>query len=178
MKANTTYISLGSNLSPQEDNMLKAISAIREIASITNISKLYTTKPLIWPGKEHLPHSNYLNAVTRCRTDLSPQDLMKKLLLIETSLGRIRTPDTRWEPRSIDLDVIFYNDIVLDSELIKLPHPSMHQRDFVLQPLCDISPSDTHPVLMKSFSQILSDLKEERFIIGEEIWTKALQLID
>lgn len=100
---------------------------------------------------------NFMNGVARIETDLAPQRLLAKLQEIEARLGRVRT-GIKWEPRTIDLDILFYDGLVMDAPALKIPHPELHKRMFVLRPLCDIAPSLMHPVLNKTVKQLLEEL--------------------
>ncbi|MBR0085914.1 MAG: 2-amino-4-hydroxy-6-hydroxymethyldihydropteridine diphosphokinase [Lachnospiraceae bacterium] len=150
----TAYISVGSNLGDSEDTIEKAYEAIEKTGkiSITNRSQLYKTKPY---GYTDQP--DFLNSCIKIETYLSPDKLLKELNDIEAELGRERA--LRWGPRTIDLDIIFYDMDVITSERLIIPHRDMHNREFVLKPLCDIAPFKYHPVLKKTVAELYDELK-------------------
>jgi 7,8-dihydro-6-hydroxymethylpterin-pyrophosphokinase len=109
-----------------------------------------------------------VNAVLEVSTRSEPQVILRELLRIEHELGRDRSPDKRWEPRTIDLDLLFVGSIVLTSDSLKLPHPEMAKRDFVIDPLAEIAGDFVHPVLGESMSDLKAALLAsgaERFVI-------------
>ena len=118
------------------------------------VSSLYETEPVGGP-----PQGKYLDGVAEIRTMLAPRTLMALLKEIEKKVGR--TPsDVRWGPREIDLDILLFDDIIIDEPDLKIPHPLLHLRDFMLEPICEIAPDAVHPVLKKSVADILSDLTQ------------------
>jgi 2-amino-4-hydroxy-6-hydroxymethyldihydropteridine diphosphokinase len=126
---------------------------------------LYETKALTLDG---VPQPNYLNAVLSVSTTLEPQEILQQLLAVEQLLGRDRSPQKRWEPRSIDLDLLFVGELVESSAALTLPHPEIPHRDFVLQPLEEIAPDYVHPIVKRSIASLLEDLLQqgrERFVI-------------
>ena len=144
-KVNISTISLGSNLWNKKDNLNKAIKEIWDIASIEAISSFIETKfwtpptPSVQAATadwEYNSLPNYINAIIKISTDLSPLDLLNKLLEIENKLWRIRKE--KWWPRIIDLDIITYNKEKIDLPNLKIPHPYAKERDFVLKPLQEI----------------------------------------
>lgn len=148
------YIALGSNLGDRRSNLEEAIKAIAACGhtKVTKASKTYETEPV-----GYLDQENFLNCAVEVETLLTPEELMKQLFQIEKNLKRERV--IRWGPRTIDLDIILFDDIVTDSEDIIIPHPRMHERLFVLNPLSDIAPYAVHPILKKR----IITLKEEFF---------------
>ncbi|MFA6305275.1 MAG: 2-amino-4-hydroxy-6-hydroxymethyldihydropteridine diphosphokinase [Candidatus Gracilibacteria bacterium] len=132
MKANKAYLSLGSNLGNREFFLKKAISEIKKTAKIKKKSKIYETSPVGYKKQE-----DFLNMVIGIETTLSPQKLLKKLQEIEKKLGRERK--TKNGPRTIDIDILTYEDTIVDEPNLKIPHPRMHKRKFVLVPLLELS---------------------------------------
>ena len=131
-----TFIALGSNLGDRAKNLAAAREALaRDAVGIGRASSIYETEP--WgPG----PQGPYLNQVVRGETQLAPADLLARLLGIERALGRDRRHAERFGPRVIDLDILLYDDLTLDTPTLQVPHPRMMQRAFVLVPLAEIAP--------------------------------------
>jgi 2-amino-4-hydroxy-6-hydroxymethyldihydropteridine diphosphokinase len=154
MSLNTNaYISLGSNLGDRAANLLMAIRGILEAGLVvTRISQIYETEPV-----ETFAQPPFLNMAAELDGALpTPDELMERLLRIEQSLGRIR--DQAKGPRTIDLDLLLYGDEISDSDFLKLPHPRLQRRRFVLVPLAEIAPRLVHPTLNKSVTELLENL--------------------
>lgn len=167
MKQHQTYISLGSNVGDKFLNLQTAVDAVFEnIGSIHKISPVYQTAS--W-GFEA---DDFLNAVILVDTTLSPEQLLKALLKIETQLGRTRGTGTGYESRSIDLDVLYYNSQIIDSGQLQLPHPRLHLRRFILQPLCDIASEEIHPVLKKKNGELLLECVDDTKAEKMKRWLK------
>jgi len=148
----TFYIALGSNKGNRLQFMQLALDKIyREIGEILQISAAYETPAWGFEG------DSFLNACIAVNSRFSSEEVLDKLLKIETSLGRSRTNVTAYENRSIDLDILLLGAEIIDSELLKVPHPQMQHRKFVLLPLADIASKEMHPVLKKSISQLLAE---------------------
>jgi 2-amino-4-hydroxy-6-hydroxymethyldihydropteridine diphosphokinase len=151
----TAYIGVGTNLGERGANLLAAVSMLREVAQVTAVSGIYETDPV---GYADQPH--FWNAVVQITTSLSPAELLERLLEIEQRMGRARS--FRNAPRVIDLDILLYGDVVLDVAGLKLPHPRMTGRAFVLKPLVELDPLLRHPVSGLRFNDILNRGKFER----------------
>jgi len=134
-----TYIALGSNLGDRIANLQAAIQALQPFLRVLGQSPVYETAP--W-GYANQP--DYLNQVIRGETELPPQELFQRLKAIEADLGR--EPTFRNGPRTIDLDILLYDDLVLDSPILTIPHPRFSERAFVLFPLADLAPGLRHPI--------------------------------
>ncbi|ERI90941.1 2-amino-4-hydroxy-6-hydroxymethyldihydropteridine diphosphokinase [Clostridiales bacterium oral taxon 876 str. F0540] len=151
----TAYIALGSNLGDKNLNINEAINKIGELKDtfINKISGMYETKPV-----GYLDQDNFLNCAVEIKTLYSPKKLLEKLLDIEKDLKRERI--IRWGPRTIDLDIIFYDNLVISSEELIVPHPRMQERLFVLKPLNDIAPFLVHPLLNKRIMNLLDEVSK------------------
>ncbi len=161
------YISLGSNKGDKFKNLQEAINAIHlKIGNIVMISKVYRSPALGFESDD------FLNACLVLETMLKPQKLLKELLAVEKSLGRIRTKEKEYKARIIDLDIIFYQDEIIDTKTLHIPHPEMHKRKFVLQPLCDIACKEQHPKLEKKVSTLLEECKDKSVLESINIWLK------
>ena len=133
------YIALGTNLGERLTNLHAAIAALAPEITVLTESHVYETPP--W-GYEDQPA--FLNMAVKAETDLEPEALLKYLKQIEAELGREKS--VRWGPRLIDLDILFYDDLVIDTPPLVIPHPRLHERAFVLVPLADIAAECVHPV--------------------------------
>lgn len=145
------YIGLGSNMGDKEDNLKRALENMNnDKCTVKKVSSMYGTKPV-----GYLEQDDFLNCAAEIRTLLTPEELVRFMLSIEKDLKRERV--IRWGPRTIDLDVLLYDDKITASEEIIIPHPRMHERLFVLKPLCDIAPYVMHPI----FNRRIIDLEQE-----------------
>ena len=147
------YIGLGSNMGDRARNLCSAYNYISTIEGIQplRLSRFYETAPAGGP-----PQPMFLNAVLSIKTLMSPHQLLERFQHIETLMGRVRT--VKWGPRNIDIDILLYGDEVVDDEQLKIPHPLMHTRLFVLEPLVEIAPNVVHPILKKTIIQLYKEL--------------------
>jgi len=152
IKFNTVYIGLGSNLGKRLDYIKTAIKLIRKLnsTSIDAISSIYESEPY---GNVDQP--KFLNCVLKLNTTIEPLDLLTKLKNIEKNMGREKTK--RWDPRVIDIDILLYNDLIMDSPELKIPHPDLLNRDFVIKPLLELDENIVHPVKNKKISELIKD---------------------
>jgi len=153
----TVYIGIGSNLGDKLNNCLKSIDLVERIPGchVKAQSDFFQTEPV---GVED--QDWYVNSVISLQTDLSAQQLQKSLLAIETDLGRERKQ--KWDPRTIDLDIILFGQDLINEKNLTVPHPLMHERRFVLVPMVQLAPDLIHPVFEKNMAELLDALPEER----------------
>ena len=146
------YIALGSNLGDKEKNLRRALLLLtQQGVEVVRVSGFLSTEPY---GVTDQPQ--FLNAVACVRTSLAPLALLDVLLATELAMGRVRL--RHWGERNIDLDLLLYEDVVLDTPRLRLPHPDMQNRDFVLLPLAEIAPELKHPTLQKTIWELKKDL--------------------
>ena len=147
----TVYLSLGSNVGERERQLRDAQIRLATLGRVSAVSPVYETEPV-----EFTAQPWFLNCAVAIETDLTPQQLMAAILRIEEEMGRRRVQ--KKGPRSIDIDILLFDDLVLESEELTIPHPAMHQRRFVLEPLADIAPQALHPVFRKTIRELLDAL--------------------
>lgn len=145
------YLSLGSNLGDRAANLEAAIDQLDKAGPRRALSAFYETQPVDVPDQ-----SWFLNCVAAIESRIPPRELLKFVLSIEASMGRLRLREKG--PRKIDLDVLLFGDRIVDEPGLKIPHPAMHLRRFVLEPLVEIAPEAFHPVLKKTARELLSAL--------------------
>lgn len=157
-KIQRVYISAGTNMGDRKANLKFALDSLAKRVTVSNTSSYYETEPVGF-----LEQPWFLNLVVELKTDLAPPELLSFCQEIETSRGRIRAfPNA---PRTLDLDILLYGDIVTNQEHLIIPHPRLQERKFVLEPLVQIAPDIIHPVLGKSMRSLLkecSDLSQVR----------------
>ena len=151
------YIGVGSNLGKKKENYLEALTRIAKIPQtrIIKESSLYESEPL-GDSKEW-----YVNGAIEVETELGPEELFNRCKNIERAMGRKKVRK-KWGARIIDLDVLLYNNLKLEKRNLKIPHPEMHTRKFVLIPLSEIAPQVVHPVLDETISELLVGVKDNK----------------
>ncbi len=145
--ANFVYLSLGSNLGDRVSHLRDAIARLQTTGRIASVSSFYETEPV-----EFTEQAWFLNCVIALETTETPEQLMAAILHIEQEMGRERIQ--RKGPRTIDIDILLFGDMIVDSPALTIPHPAMYQRRFVLQPLAEIAPELVHPVLKKTIREL------------------------
>jgi 2-amino-4-hydroxy-6-hydroxymethyldihydropteridine diphosphokinase len=153
------YLALGTNLGQREDNLRTVLRTISPTIEIIAVSRLYETAPAYITDQP-----NFLNMVIKGKTTLSPIALLTYLKLLEKETGRQKT--FRYGPRKIDLDILFYDTLVINTTTLKIPHPRLSERGFVLHPLMDIAPDLVHPVLQKNIQQLTAELPADDGILA------------
>ncbi len=151
------YLGIGSNLGDKIEQCRKAITEILAIHGhrLLAQSSFYKTQPM-----GYLAQDWFINGVIHIETDLDPLELLRKLKEIESKMGRKET--VRWGPRAIDLDLLLYDDLVMKTEELEIPHPRLKDRQFVLIPLVEISPNLIHPSIKKTMRELLSEIQEDQ----------------
>tara|TARA_R110000868_G_scaffold360484_2_gene622523 strand:+ start:18847 stop:19977 length:1131 start_codon:yes stop_codon:yes gene_type:complete len=167
MASHIVYISLGSNKGDRFKNLQDAIDLIfLKIGRIDVISKVYNAPAFGFESDD------FLNTCLRLETELEAKKVLKELLAIEKSLGRIRSNKSGYEARKIDLDVLFYDDVIINTKTLQVPHPELYKRRFVLQPLYDMAPKVIHPELKKEVSELLDICDDASSVESINIWLK------
>lgn len=163
------FIGLGSNLGERETHIRSAVEELKKLprTKLARVSSLYDTDPV---GEVEQPR--FLNAVACVETELTAGELLWNLLLVEQRLGRVRAKVKKWGPRTIDLDLLFFGDLVAEEPGLAVPHPEAHLRAFVLAPLAELEPDFVHPVLGETIAAILLRLPKETGVRkGGRLWT-------
>ena len=167
IKPLTYYIALGSNKGNPFNNLQQAVNALHErIGNVKLISKVYKSPAFGFKSDD------FLNCCLILKSDLKPQQVLDILLKIETSLGRTRNKKNGYEARTIDLDIVFYEDEIINTKTLQIPHPEMHKRKFVLLPLNDIASKVKHPKLDKAVSVLLQECEDDSVLEPIKIWLK------
>ena len=149
VKLNLVYLSLGSNIGNRSEQLEKAINSLQEIGVVGKISSVYETAA--WGN---INQSSFLNLVLQMLTNIDALNFMNKLLFIEEKMGRVRKD--KWEERIIDIDILYFNNEIINEEKLKVPHSYLYERKFVLEPLVEIAPDFIHPILNISSKEMLN----------------------
>ena len=150
------FLGIGTNLGDRELILKEAVSRIGEnIGSVIRSSSVYITEP--WGFQTN---NEFLNMVVKIETEFIPSELIEKILMIESLLGRVRS-ERHYSSRIIDIDILLYGDLIIDENSLKIPHPLMHKRKFVLVPLSEIESEAVHPGLKKNIVSLLNDCEDK-----------------
>ncbi len=155
---NIVYLSLGSNIGDREISLQDAIARLDGVGTVKSVSSFYETEPV-----EFTEQALFLNCAVALGTSFTPAELISQLLGIERSLGRERTQ--KKGPRTIDIDILLFGDLIVASPDLTIPHPGMAGRRFVLEPLAEIAPQAIHPGLKRTVQQLLDELPP-----GQKVW--------
>lgn len=156
-----SYIGIGSNMGDRVAHMVDAIQRLKseDRIDVKAVSHFYETEPITLKGESS---HWFINAVIQIKTTLSPVQLLRKLQDIEKQMGRERSH--KWAPRTIDLDILLFDDQICKSSELTIPHPEMHKRRFVLEPLCELNGAARHPIKGISFQELSRALKDNQQI--------------
>jgi len=161
-KENKTYLALGTNIGDREKNLKNALKKLNNIGTVQETSQIYETEP--YGPKDQ---NDYLNLTLKLITELTPNQLLREIKKIEKDMGRIKKEKNH--PRIIDIDILLYDSKIIKEKELKIPHPQMHKRKFVLFPLTDIAPNETHPTLKKTIKQLKTTTTDN---LNIKKWTK------
>jgi len=154
------FLGIGTNLGDREVNLQEVLVRIEEsIGEILAVSSVYETEPWGFESKDW-----FLNMILYIRTDLKPSGLLGRILIIEALMGRVRD-EKDYKSRIIDIDILLYENETISEPGLTIPHPRLHERRFVLVPLCEINPDGIHPVLKKSFASLLNECQDNSKVV-------------
>ncbi len=151
------FLGLGSNIGDKKSNILKAVKILSKEIKNIKVASFYISKAVGYTDQ-----NDFVNTVLKGYTELSPYQLLQFCQFVEKEVGRIYR--FKWGPREIDIDILTYGNLVINSEDLKIPHPFLEERDFVLIPLRDIEPNFVHPVSKKKLEELIKNIKFKSII--------------
>ena len=164
----TIYLSLGSNQGNTYEHLNNAVHLLFErVGSVVKISPVYQSPAWGFDAP------NFYNCAVKLKTRLSPKKLLEAILSIENRLGRTRTKGEGYQSRTIDIDILLYDDVIKNDTSLQIPHPLMHKRNFVLQPLADIGGDVLHPAFAKAISSLLEESEDQSILQKQPKWLKS-----
>lgn len=159
---NSAFLLLGTNLGDRKNNLDQALRQIKgRVGNVIIASKIYETEP--WGEKDQ---PSFFNLAVLVDTELSPERLMTQINNIEKDMGRVRTELNRWKERTIDIDILFYNQLILNTENLTIPHPRFHMRKFAITPMFEIAPEFIHPIFKSSIKAILAESTDNSRVVA------------
>jgi 2-amino-4-hydroxy-6-hydroxymethyldihydropteridine diphosphokinase len=160
----TAYLLLGSNLTDKIEMLKKAVAALQGAqCKVTQQSGYYITEA--WGVREQ---PDFINQAIEISTTFTPAELLRKILSVETKLGRVREEGKQWQPRTIDIDILLYEETILKTNHLEIPHPRMKERNFVLLPLMELVPELVHPTFKKTIEDLYMDSEDESEVLRME----------
>ena len=153
------YLLLGSNLGDRKNYIDQAVEKIKNLGQINQMSSYYESEA--WGGQTE---QAFINVALEIHTELSPYELLEDLLSIELELGRVRDLNKKYGERSIDIDIQFYDDLIIQTNKLDIPHPRMQDRKFALAPLSELNPKHVHPILMKELKDLLKECNDKLMV--------------
>lgn len=156
------FLALGSNVGRRRKHIEQTVALLKESVDDVTVAPLYESRAV-----GYTEQNNFLNTVLKGHTMLTPEELLKFVKSTEKKVGRVAR--FHWGPREIDIDILFYDDLILNTEKLKIPHPFLHERDFVLKPFCDVESNFIHPILKRTVKELLMSIPKRNLSILSKI---------
>lgn len=157
------FIAIGSNKNNPLQQCQTAVDYLRKTFTLIQQSSFYKTEAMVAPGKNKNDFDDYINAVCKIETSMRPRSVLNACLQIEKKMGRKRIE--KWGPRIIDLDILFYDELIIHKDGLEIPHPGISQRRFVLEPLSEIAAQKVHPQIKKTIQELKQQTEDQSFCI-------------